>query len=165
MASERDLHSRLRRSKWITQHIIFPVLKQHLDYLGDCYHASPDQDMNDKVDVVCRNLQYPDAMIKVGVRCQDAKFAHLCTSTFRNTEICHYLNPNKPLPDLAVHAYITDDNTLVSMAIIKCIHLREIIDWKKYLWKDAEGERNRFKAIPWRDYREFEVIIPAPLFE
>jgi hypothetical protein len=72
-----------------------------------------------------------------------------------------------PVPDLAVHAYIKDDNTLVSIAVIAGIDLREKIEWKsrKYPWISAEGQPARFKAIPWADYPHlFRVIEEAPLF-
>jgi hypothetical protein len=165
MQSRQCLHERLPESKWRTQHVIFPVLRQYFDYLGKCLHAPLDLDMNHKVDVVCADLRDPDARITVGVRCQPAKYACYRTSTFRRTEIDLYLDAGVPVPDLAVHAYIKDDNTLVSIAVIAGIDLREKIEWDKYPWISAEGQPARFKAIPWADYPHlFQVIEEAPLF-
>jgi len=165
MQSSQSLQERLPQSKWRSQHVIFPVLRKNIDYIGPCLHASPDLDMNHKVDVVCADLRDPDARITVAVRCQPAKYACYRTSTFRRTEIELYLDEGVPVPDLAVHAYIKDDNTLVSIAVIAGMDLREKIDWDKYPWISAEGQPARFKAIPWRDYPHlFRVIEESPLF-
>jgi hypothetical protein len=154
-------------SKRQIENTLIHVLRDNFEYLriGQCVHSSEDVDMHDKIDVICRNLDDANRNITIAFRCQKERFAHFRSSTFTEREIRVYRQSARPLPTIAVHAYMTDDDRLVSMGVIEGYHLRNTIDWSRYTPRDSGGRKKVFRAVWWSHYPHlFRVIEPAPLF-
>lgn len=158
-----SFQSRLTKSQQLSQHVIIPFIREHeVCNLGPCRHATQDEDMIDKVDVVCEHCCDPQLEVHLGIRCQVGRYSHFRTHTLRCTEIERMRDRSWVPPDWLVHAYMRDECTILRIGLIEGPIMQQIVQERDIRLRDVEGTPARMGVIEWAEHPgAFTVLEPG----